>query len=40
MRRRRSIQVVELKGGTVTAIHNHLNTELFAEFGLPPHLDP
>ena len=34
-----SIQVVELKGGTVTAIHNYLNTELFAEFGLPPHLD-
>jgi RNA polymerase sigma-70 factor (ECF subfamily) len=35
-----SIQVVELKRGTVTAIHNYLNTELFAEFGLPPRLDP
>jgi len=34
-----SIQVVELKGGTVTAIHNYLNTELFAEFGLPPRLE-
>ena len=34
-----SIQVVELKGGEVIAIHNYLNTELFAEFGLPAHLD-
>ncbi len=34
-----SIQVVELKGGAVTAIHNYLNTELFAEFGLPPRLE-
>jgi len=30
-----SIQVVELKAGEVTAIHNYLNTGLFAEFGLP-----
>ena len=34
-----SIQVVELKGGEVTAIHNYLNTELFEEFGVPAHLD-
>ena len=34
-----SIQVVELKGGKVTAIHNYLNTELFAEFGLPARLE-
>ncbi|MEO8966914.1 MAG: sigma-70 family RNA polymerase sigma factor [Solirubrobacteraceae bacterium] len=34
-----SIQVIELKGGEVTAIHNYLNTELFAEFGLPQRLE-
>ncbi len=34
-----SIQVVELKAGEVTAIHNYLNTELFAEFGLPQRLE-
>ena len=34
-----SIQVVEIKHGEVVAIHNYLNTELFADFGLPARLD-
>jgi RNA polymerase sigma-70 factor (ECF subfamily) len=34
-----SIQVVEIKAGQVTAIHNYLNTDLFESFGLPLHLD-
>jgi RNA polymerase sigma-70 factor (ECF subfamily) len=34
-----SIQVVELKEGRVTGIHNYLNTNLFESFGVPLHLD-
>ena len=35
-----SLQVVELEHGRIAAIHNYLNTELFAQFGLPPALEP
>ena len=34
-----SLQVLELKGGQIVTIHNYLNTEILAEFGLPPRLD-
>jgi RNA polymerase sigma-70 factor (ECF subfamily) len=34
-----SLQVLELKGGRIVTIHNYLNTEILAEFGLPPRLD-
>ena len=34
-----SLQVVELKDGQVTAIHNYLNTEVLESFGLPMRLD-
>jgi RNA polymerase sigma-70 factor (ECF subfamily) len=34
-----TVQVIELQGGKITAIHNYLNTELFEAFGLPAHLD-
>jgi RNA polymerase sigma-70 factor (ECF subfamily) len=34
-----SLQVLELKGGCITAIHNYLNTELLADFGLPLRLE-
>jgi hypothetical protein len=33
------LQVLELKGGQIAGIHNYLNTELLASFGLPLHLD-
>jgi len=35
-----SIQVLEISGGRITGVHNFLNTELFAAFGFPAHLDP
>ncbi|HET9104070.1 MAG TPA: sigma-70 family RNA polymerase sigma factor [Solirubrobacteraceae bacterium] len=35
-----SIQVVEIKAGELTAIHNYLNTGLFESFGLPARLEP
>jgi RNA polymerase sigma-70 factor (ECF subfamily) len=31
--------VLEIAGGRITAIHNFLDTKLFAEFGLPPRLE-
>jgi RNA polymerase sigma-70 factor, ECF subfamily len=34
-----SLQVLELKHGRIITIHNYLNTELLAEFGLPARLD-
>lgn len=34
-----SLQVLEVKDGRITAIHNYLNTELLSAFGLPLHLD-
>ena len=34
-----SIQVLEIKRGEITAIHNYLNTELFESFGLPARLE-
>jgi RNA polymerase sigma-70 factor (ECF subfamily) len=34
-----SLQVLELKGGRITAIHNYLNTELLPSFGLPLRLE-
>jgi RNA polymerase sigma-70 factor, ECF subfamily len=34
-----SLQVLEIKDGQITAIHNYLNTELLPSFGLPLHLD-
>jgi RNA polymerase sigma-70 factor (ECF subfamily) len=34
-----SLQVLELKDGRIVTIHNYLNTEILAEFGLPPRLD-
>ena len=35
-----AIQVIEVAGGRIVGHHNFIGTELFAEFGLPPHLDP
>ena len=34
-----SIQVVEVAGDRITALHSFLDTNLFAAFGLPDHLD-
>jgi hypothetical protein len=34
-----SLQVLELKRGRIVTIHNYLNAEILAEFGLPPRLD-
>jgi RNA polymerase sigma-70 factor (ECF subfamily) len=34
-----SLQVLEIKGGQILAIHNYLNAELLPAFGLPRHLD-
>jgi RNA polymerase sigma-70 factor (ECF subfamily) len=34
-----SLQVLELKDGQITAIHNYLNTELLPSFGLPLRLE-
>ena len=34
-----SIQVVEVTGDRITALHSFLDTNLFAAFGLPDHLD-
>ncbi len=34
-----SLQVLELKDGRITAIHNYLNTELLPSFGLPLRLE-
>jgi RNA polymerase sigma-70 factor (ECF subfamily) len=34
-----SLQVLELKDGHISAIHNYLNTELLPSFGLPLRLD-
>jgi len=34
-----SLQVIEVKGGRISGHHNFLYPELFAEFGLPPHLE-
>ena len=34
-----SLQVLEIKDGRIVTIHNYLNTEILAEFGLPPRLD-
>ncbi len=35
-----AIQVIEVRGGAVSAHHNFIGPELFAEFGLPDHLTP
>jgi RNA polymerase sigma-70 factor (ECF subfamily) len=35
-----AIQVIEVSGGRITGHHNFLDTNLFAAFGLPDHLDP
>jgi RNA polymerase sigma-70 factor (ECF subfamily) len=35
-----SIQVIEISGDRIVGHHNFLDTNLFAAFGLPPHLDP
>jgi RNA polymerase sigma-70 factor, ECF subfamily len=35
-----SIQVIEVADGEIVAQHNFIGAELFARFGLPPHLDP
>jgi len=34
-----SLQVIEVKDGRISGHHNFLYPELFAEFGLPPHLE-
>jgi len=34
-----ALQVVEISGARITAIHNFLDPSLFAAFGLPAHLD-
>jgi RNA polymerase sigma-70 factor, ECF subfamily len=34
-----AIQVLEISDGRITGLHNFLYPELFAAFGLPPHLD-
>jgi RNA polymerase sigma-70 factor, ECF subfamily len=33
-----ALQVIEVKDGRISGHHNFLSPELFAEFGLPPHL--
>lgn len=34
-----AIQVIEVAGGRIVGHHNFIGAELFAAFGLPPHLD-
>jgi RNA polymerase sigma-70 factor (ECF subfamily) len=34
-----SLQVLEIKGGRIVTIHNYLNAEILAEFGLPSRLE-
>jgi RNA polymerase sigma-70 factor (ECF subfamily) len=34
-----AIQVVEMSGDRISGLHNFLDTDLFAAFGLPAHLD-
>lgn len=34
-----ALQVIEVKDGAISGHHNFLYPELFAEFGLPPHLE-
>jgi RNA polymerase sigma-70 factor (ECF subfamily) len=34
-----SLAVIELSGDRISGLHNFLDTNLFAAFGLPPHLD-
>jgi RNA polymerase sigma-70 factor (ECF subfamily) len=34
-----AIQVIEVAGGKIVGHHNFLYPKLFAEFGLPPHID-
>jgi RNA polymerase sigma-70 factor, ECF subfamily len=34
-----AIQVIEVAGGRIVGHHNFIGAELFAHFGLPPHLD-
>ena len=34
-----ALQVLEISGGRITGLHNFLNTELFAAFGLPPKIE-
>lgn len=34
-----ALQVLELRGDRIEAIHAFLDTEAFARFGFPPHLD-
>jgi RNA polymerase sigma-70 factor, ECF subfamily len=35
-----AIQVIEVAGGRIVGHHNFIGPELFAQFGLPPNLDP
>ena len=35
-----AIQVIEISGDRITGHHNFVDTDLFAPFGLPDHLDP
>ncbi len=35
-----AIQVIEVAGGRIVGHHNFIGADLFAHFGLPPHLDP
>jgi RNA polymerase sigma-70 factor (ECF subfamily) len=35
-----ALQVIEVAGGRIVGHHNFLDTELFAVFGLPAHLEP
>ena len=34
-----AIQVIEISDGRIAGIHSFLDTDLFASFGLPAHLD-
>ncbi|MDQ3154297.1 MAG: RNA polymerase subunit sigma-70, partial [Actinomycetota bacterium] len=34
-----ALQVIEISGDRITGHHNFLDTDLFAAFGLPAHLD-
>ncbi|MBW8825851.1 MAG: sigma-70 family RNA polymerase sigma factor [Acidobacteria bacterium] len=34
-----ALQVIEVSGGRITALHHFLDTKLFAAFGLPPRLE-
>ena len=35
-----ALQVIEISGDRIVGHHNFLDTDLFAAFGLPAHLDP